>query len=382
MKSYIYLMIFILSVFLFLPAGNALNLNTVDDWAYQLQNYTGGTLAELRSSEYDLVVIDYSATGEDAQKWSAQDIIDLRSNGPCGDRIVLAYLSIGEAEDYRYYWDPNWVDSLGDPIPGVAPAWLGPTNPDWEGNYKVRYWDTDWQDILFGVSSGSNKSYLDRILDQGFDGVYLDIVDGFEYWGPVSIGGTGDRITAGADMIDLVEAIANYARIVTSHPDFLVFPQNGSYIIDPDVYPYAGDPVAEAAAQKTRFFNVINGIGIEDVFFRGSADENNPYNPDTDRLNLLSEFVSAGKRVISVEYLTNTLLINDFYQTYAPAESFIPYASVRNLDQMTVNVGFEPDCEVVPTATPAQQSLPTTDGTGIFILIVLFSVILLVKHKI
>ena len=44
--------------------------------------------------------------------------------------MVLAYLSIGEAEDYRGYWDPSWVDASGVPIPGVAPAWLGAENPE------------------------------------------------------------------------------------------------------------------------------------------------------------------------------------------------------------------------------------------------------------
>jgi len=32
----------------------------------------------------------------------------------------------------------------------------------------------EWQAIIF--------EYEDRILNAGFDGVYLDIIDGFEYW--------------------------------------------------------------------------------------------------------------------------------------------------------------------------------------------------------
>ncbi len=45
-------------------------------------------------------------------------------------------------------------------------------------NYKVRYWEDGWQDIIFG----NDNSYLKKILDAGFDGVYLDIIDGFEYF--------------------------------------------------------------------------------------------------------------------------------------------------------------------------------------------------------
>jgi cysteinyl-tRNA synthetase len=79
-------------------------------------------------------------------------------------------MSIGEAEDYRYYWKPEWKRN--------PPAWLGKVNPDWPGCYKVHYWDKNWQDIIFG----NNSSYLKRILDAGFDGAYLDIIDAFEYF--------------------------------------------------------------------------------------------------------------------------------------------------------------------------------------------------------
>ena len=51
-------------------------------------------------------------------------------------------------------------------------------NPDWAGNYKVRYWDPEWQTII----SGAPDSYLGKIQAAGFDGVYLDIIDAFEYF--------------------------------------------------------------------------------------------------------------------------------------------------------------------------------------------------------
>jgi len=42
----------------------------------------------------------------------------------------------------------------------------------------VQYWDTEWQEIIYGNS----ESYLKKIIDAGFDGVYLDIIDAFEYF--------------------------------------------------------------------------------------------------------------------------------------------------------------------------------------------------------
>lgn len=79
-------------------------------------------------------------------------------------------MSIGEAEDYRYYWKEEWASN--------PPSWLDAENPDWEGNFKVRYWDTAWQDIIFG----SDSSYMSKIINAGFDGVYLDIIDAYEYY--------------------------------------------------------------------------------------------------------------------------------------------------------------------------------------------------------
>jgi len=83
---------------------------------------------------------------------------------------VLSYMSIGEAEDYRYYWQPTWNTS--------KPEWLESENPDWPGNFKVKYWYKSWQEIIYG----NNGSYLKKIIDAGYDGVYLDIIDAFEYF--------------------------------------------------------------------------------------------------------------------------------------------------------------------------------------------------------
>ena len=79
-------------------------------------------------------------------------------------------MSIGEAEDYRFYWDTAWESN--------EPEWLEGENPDWPGNYKVQYWEPDWQAIIFG----GPDAYLDIIIAAGFDGVYLDIIDAFEYF--------------------------------------------------------------------------------------------------------------------------------------------------------------------------------------------------------
>jgi cysteinyl-tRNA synthetase len=61
---------------------------------------------------------------------------------------------------------------------GTPPSWLGPENPDWPGNHRVRYWKKKWQDIFLG----NGDSYIRKIIDAGFEGVYLDLIDAFEFW--------------------------------------------------------------------------------------------------------------------------------------------------------------------------------------------------------
>jgi cysteinyl-tRNA synthetase len=136
-------------------------------------------LSALRRTNYDLIMIDAFVDGSRGPEWlEPEDIRSLKRKASAGSRLVICYLSIGEAENYRYYWDRDW-DRNRDGRPDVgAPPWLAGENPNWRGNYKVRYWDEGWQEILFGTS----QSYLDQILSRGFDGVYLDLIDAFEYF--------------------------------------------------------------------------------------------------------------------------------------------------------------------------------------------------------
>ena len=125
-------------------------------------------LAALQATNYDVIIMDYFFG--DGDPLTSGDVASLKTKQNGGDRLVISYMSIGEAEDYRYYWQGSW-DS--DP-----PSWLAGENPDWPGNYKVEYWDADWQSIIYG----SAGAYLDKILAAGFDGVYLDIIEAFEYF--------------------------------------------------------------------------------------------------------------------------------------------------------------------------------------------------------
>jgi cysteinyl-tRNA synthetase, unknown class len=125
------------------------------------------------ATNYDVVLIDLFFN--DGTALTAVDITSLKKKQNGHDRLVICYMSIGEAESYRYYWQSGW--HYGNP------SWLDLRNPNWPGNYKVQYWDPAWQAIIYGnTQTNGYDSYTKQILDAGFDGVYLDIIDAFEYW--------------------------------------------------------------------------------------------------------------------------------------------------------------------------------------------------------
>jgi cysteinyl-tRNA synthetase len=124
-------------------------------------------LKALRNTNYDVLFIDLYYQGEQLTR---KDIASLKTKKNGGKRMVCAYLSVGEAEDYRDYWQKSWDDN--------PPPWISEMNKEWEGDYKVMYWTKSWRDILFG----SKDSYLDKIISAGFDGAYLDVVDAYEYF--------------------------------------------------------------------------------------------------------------------------------------------------------------------------------------------------------
>jgi cysteinyl-tRNA synthetase, unknown class len=190
----------------------------------------------------DLIVIDAAYAA--ASPWTTEEIATIRA-GKAGRRVV-AYLSIGEAEDYRPYWQKSW-DANGDGKPdAAAPKFLNSENPDWEGNYRVRYWHPEWQAIMLPA--------VEEIMAQGFDGLYLDIVDAFEFyeydeaakdWLDDRKNPETDR-TYRQDMVAWVTRIAKQARARNS--EALIIPQNASQLL-----------------ANAEYRMLISGIGVEDL---------------------------------------------------------------------------------------------------------------------
>ena len=230
-------------------------------------------VAQLKESGRDWIVLD--AAFADDTPWEQAELDTIR-RGKAG-RKVVAYLSIGEAEDYRPYWQSDWVSSSRRTA--TAPVWLGIENPEWKGNYQVKYWNAEWQKLILPA--------IDDAMTRGFDGVYLDIVDGFETYEQKADGYLDHRInpetkqTYRRDMVDWVKAIAARAR--AKNPAALVIPQNGSQLV----------------AQKD-FVEVVSAQGIEDLFTNGNKLQ--PTSHTDEILGHLKLLASEKKPVLLIEY--------------------------------------------------------------------------------
>ena len=272
-KNILFLFMFVFTSFL---SAERADLTWIESWAYWLQDIK---IEELKNNSSDLVVIDYSKDGLDETAFTKAEIKSLKDEG----KVVLAYLSIGEAEDYRFYWKDSWNEN--------PPSFLGEENPDWAGNYKVKYWEKAWWKEVI-------RPYLKKIISAGFDGVYLDIIDGYHYYGEKD----GKMKKRANQMVRLVKKIAKFSRRKQGQ-EFAVFPQNGSSILD------------DASTKfKNRYLKVIDGIGIESLYYNVYSEDDKAY-----RTEKLAELSAKNKLILNVEYI-DASKYNDYFDTLESSE--------------------------------------------------------------
>jgi cysteinyl-tRNA synthetase, unknown class len=276
---------------------------------YVLNGYDQvGLVQKIVDTPSDILIVDaYKQTP--ATPFSSAEVTAFKQNHP----TTLAYLSIGEAEDYRYYWDASW--------PASPPTWMGKLNPEWAGNIKVKYWDPAWQTIIF--------DYVDRIVAQGFDGAYLDIIDGYEYWAD-SANGENEVLTtneAATRMIAFIQSIRDRAR--QTNPNFKIFPQN-----------------APALVQYSSYLSAMDGIGKEETWYGGYNELTHPNSLAQpleaalrdEELAFLRAILQAGKTVIVTDYFNpNQVVQAQDFLAKAKIEGFAAYpADKRGLNDVSV----------------------------------------------
>jgi cysteinyl-tRNA synthetase, unknown class len=261
-------------------AQSRLPLSNVASWAYQLQ----GDMAALKQSPHDLLVVDV-----DNVAWQSNaSALSVKPDGL--KRPVVSYLSVGEAEDSRPYFETC--------CKSAKPAWLTERNQGWPGNVAVRFWDPDWQALV--------AQRIDDLITQGYGGAYLDRLDIYEVM-------ADERPTARADMIAFVAKLAAQAR--ARAPGFVIIVQNAEELLE--------DPAHLA---------VIDGIAKEDLFY-GIDHDGKRNKPDVIAYAVrdLQRVRASGKPVFVVEYVPFEAAADNVRAEIA-AEGFLPLVAGRDLD--------------------------------------------------
>ena len=254
----------------------------IPSFAYYLKN---PNVQAIKSSPFDLIIMD---TENRKGKISKAEVADLLTT-----KVVLAYLSIGEAENYRDYWKKEWNKK--------KPTWVGNENPLWKGNYAIKdISNTEWLNIV--------KAELDKIIDAGYSGVLLNGI--FTY---AELGTPEAR----KNMIDFVIAISTYAK--TKNKNFYVLVQDSEELVIDDLY-----------------LKSIDGIVKQDLVYSWKSDGNKgPRNPITEiqkSLDYLNKVKQAKKDVLVVEYVSDDLWIDA--KKIIEENKFIGYSAPRLLDTL------------------------------------------------
>ncbi len=230
----------------------------------------------LANSKRDVLVLD--CWFEPGRIWTPEQLELIRRGKP--GRVLLAYLSIGEAEEYRPYWNPPWKKH--------PPEFLGPENPHWPGNHIVHYWHPQWQNIILAE--------VERAMRLGFDGLYLDKVDAYLFFQKERQADPGHhqakrtpRRGFQEEMVEWVRRIAARARRIL--PRALIVPQNAEELLRWKVYR-----------------QLINAQAVEDLFCDGQRRQK--VDEIRYRLQLLRLAQADGKPVVCVEYCSQPSLRN------------------------------------------------------------------------
>jgi len=210
----------------------------ITSWLYYIKDVDVDKVVE---AKVDMVVIDLETKTAPITKVQVQKLKD-------SGKVVIAYLSLGEAEDYRGYWDEQWK-------PG-NPEWLGKQSTVWKGNYVVK-------DLMSKQWTEVSKALISQAKQLGFDGIVV-----------AGVNGTNGQ----ADLY--LTRVAEFAK--KDNENFKVFVQD--YLSD-------------------QLFDKIDGVIKQGLTYNlfGIANKN-----VTDQVAKLKQWTARNKKVFVVEFVDQT----------------------------------------------------------------------------
>ena len=298
------------------PVSEISRLEGVSHWLYLIDvDLEMDVVERIASSAHDMVVLDLISSEEENADYPMAEVVARLHDAP-HPKLVLAYLDIGQAEEYRTYWREGW--KVGDP------EWIAGGDPDgWEGNYPVAYWREEWRTIWLG-GPGGNIGVLQQVLDAGFDGVYLDWVEAYSDENVAALA-KRDGVDAVQEMIRWVGDIRGYLR--SRCAECVVIGQNAAELVEREDYVGAIDALAQ-----------------EQVWFDGGADNDPPGDCPLPRTGADVETrayrmsLSSACRKVHDRYPDSTLHVS--------SEEFLHYldlARQKGLPVLTVDYALQPE---------------------------------------
>jgi hypothetical protein len=166
-------------------------LGKVRSFVYLTATNAGNSvsLRAIAASPFDLIILGGGAINIPLDRGTAD---------PTGHKLIFGYIDVSESAIFE---EPDLF------VNGSVPAWFGHLNPAYQGLYSVQYWNPAWEKEIF--------LQLDQLIADGYDGVFLDVLNGDSEWAPGNIFGNpvyDDRVHAMATLVSNVRAHLNSTR--------------------------------------------------------------------------------------------------------------------------------------------------------------------------
>lgn len=254
--------------------------NSYDSWGYNIVNVN---FDMIKKTSYDVVIIDLE---KDGKLIDAETIKSLKTRADKPERQIFAYMSLGEAEDYRSYWKKEWKTN--------PPSWIGKENRIWKGNFEIKnLMQPEWLDIA--------KRNIDKAVASGYDGILIN----------------GLPTTNPKTTVTFMKEIVSYAKAL--NPSLVIFVQD-----------------AEDLATDSQFVSLVDGVVKQGLVYSKTSDGNKgKLNPEailkraTDNLKI---FTNNKKIVFVVEFVSGPEYKEAEKQIIA--NKFIPYSAPLRLDTL------------------------------------------------
>lgn len=311
--------------------STTLNGIKIATWMYQIQYLDENSAIDyLDDTEYDMMVVEPGFNFVE-EPYDTPYLTSSLKQKPNGDeRLLLAYIDIGQAEDYRTYWQSDWIAPTSTQV--GSPDFLVTIDPDgWSGNYPVAYWDPLWKELWLG-----ENGMIQQIVDYGFDGVYLDWVEAYDDEKVIAAANSVGK-NAAEEMMIFIEEIKDFGRSINS--DFLVVSQNAPYLLDENVSYYS---------------SIIDALAVEDTWYYGEGDvdwsssqagdleggdrHDDEYSTEN-RIKQSKKYLDNGIPVFTVDYCISKRKANRTYKK-SRKNGFIPLVTRVSLSEITETEPF------------------------------------------